>query len=162
MVCSAPGRIVPWAAAGVVQDDMARPTTNEMMAVLMMLRVKSALSVQLVGGVVSPAGFFLSVQRGMVSAPYTVWPRSQARKSPTRQAVVFGPIFTGAGNRPERTQRQTLAGLAGITGFGFSGPFTSWARRSIAESGRASMGVMFAVATVVVPGIWLLQKVVTG
>ena len=45
------------------------PTTNKMTAVLMMLRVKSALSVQLVGGVVSPASFFLSVQRVMVLCP---------------------------------------------------------------------------------------------
>ena len=70
-VFRAPGRILPWAAPAWtgLQADMTRPATNETMAVLTMLLVKSALPVQPAGGLVLPVGIFLPAHLVMVLRP---------------------------------------------------------------------------------------------
>lgn len=96
------------------------------MAVLMMLLVKSALSVQLVGGVVSPAGFFLPVQ--VMVPPYAAaWACSHARTSLTFHAVIASPNFVGAGKDWARTLRHKVAALngRGVGKFGRLGSRTS-------------------------------------
>ena len=66
---------------------------------------------------------------------------SQARMSPTRQAVTLGPILRGAGNVPALTQRHSVEAEAGMMGVGLLGFWTSSASRRNALSGSWSNGM---------------------